>query len=82
VQDTGVLEAQAVLGSRGSSASPDQRSTGPAVMAGSEMTPMRGRISSVEGIRADLTSIERIQSWAWCRPDGRPGTAWGADRCP
>jgi hypothetical protein len=50
VQDTGVLEAEAVLGSRGSSASPDQQSTSPAVMAGSETTPMQGWIPSVKGI--------------------------------
>jgi hypothetical protein len=82
VQDAGVLEAHAVLGSQRSSASPDRRSTGPAVLAGSEEAPMRGWIPSVEGIRADLTSVELIRSRAWCKPGGGPGTAWGADRCP
>jgi hypothetical protein len=55
--------------------SPYCRSTGPAVLAGSEDKPTRSWIPSVEGIRAELTSVERIWSWAWCRPDGRPGTA-------
>jgi hypothetical protein len=82
VQDAGVLEAHAVLGSRRSSASPDCQSAGLAVLAGSEATPMRGWIPSVEGIRAELTSIELIQSMAWYKPDGGPGMAWGADQCP
>jgi hypothetical protein len=53
----------------GSSASPDRWSTGPAVLAGLESTPMRSWIPSVEGIRAELTSVERIRSRAWCKPD-------------
>jgi hypothetical protein len=81
VQDAGVLEAHAVLGSQRSSASLDRRSTGPAVLAGSEGTQMRSWIPSVEGIQAELTSVELVWSRAWCKPNGRPGTAWGADQC-
>jgi hypothetical protein len=53
----------------GSSTSPDRWSTGLAVLAGLESTPMRSCIPSVEGIRAELTSVERIRSRAWCKPD-------------
>jgi hypothetical protein len=63
------------------SASLDCRSTGPAVLAGSEVTPMQSWIPSVEGIGVDLMSVERIQSRALCKPDGGPGMVWGADQC-
>jgi hypothetical protein len=65
VQDAGVLEAHAVLGSRRSSTSPDRRSTGPVVLAGLEGMPTRSWIPSVEGIRVELTSVEQIQCKAW-----------------
>jgi hypothetical protein len=49
VQDTGVLEAHAVLGSQRSSTSPDCWSTGLVVLARLESVPMRSWIPRVEG---------------------------------
>jgi hypothetical protein len=49
-----------VLGSRRSSTSPDPWSTGLAVMAGLEATPMWSWIPSVRGIQAEMMSVELI----------------------
>jgi hypothetical protein len=78
VQDAGL---HAVLGSRRSSASLDCWSTSPTVTARSENTSMRSWILSVKGIQVELTSVEQIQSRAWCKPDGGLGMAWRADQC-
>jgi hypothetical protein len=63
------------------SASPNRRSTGPAVLAGLESMPMRSWILSVKGIRAELMSVELVRSRALSRYGPAEGALGSAAGC-